>query len=666
MPKELYNEGRILGYSAYEEYVKHSLSENPNVEPASEREWLASTLGNGTSMLLKVRADVMHNKLHYIDYPLPENSLLGSANTIIGNLFLGQAECDEIGWATKITDYGAGISNTAVTSPSTTDDATDYESFTLQSWIEDKGSHKENFKTTPTYQYTVNDGYENNTVSYDNVEGKSKPAAELIQYLKIQDGLVLQPGDWFNTDSGNPYKDMAPNTLEVPVVRLVFANVIKSDFYLLLTAFADRKVLTGISGLDGSTDTDKPQNGDFLGPAVYPWANKIVFTYPPSAEYYLRKSMYSRYNNLAINQDDEKLGIEFVSSHIIADEGVSVCGPSEPGGDIKISSRIRNDSNNYIKVTHGALNKEDCTKSGSIDSSEHQTDEHYTTAIEHGQIYVDRGIAIRLPRYPGENIYISNTIKSTNKMVDVKQRRLPQAAITEFFQQQNNIAIDKLENTKFKTTGTVPQYILKDPVTGKENDETDPDITTTILTVSEIHSANNSGITIEGPETAGETIHISAPIEVEIPSRSDPDVVDKRNWMYIRKAGVEDDSKTIITPLSINAGNGIIVDGPLPYDDKKASFESKPFGRLPLGNNPEITINVDPNSLKFGTNADGQTLQEILKSIIERLNGTFDNGKISWNIAGTAGIGNMNIYSTDDKIFIKCHKDPLNGDLKVN
>jgi uncharacterized short protein YbdD (DUF466 family) len=52
MPRVLYNEGRVVGYSAYEIYMRHALTADPDATPASEAEWLASTLGFGSSMLL--------------------------------------------------------------------------------------------------------------------------------------------------------------------------------------------------------------------------------------------------------------------------------------------------------------------------------------------------------------------------------------------------------------------------------------------------------------------------------------------------------------------------------------------------------------------------------------------------------------------------------------
>ena len=42
--KQLYNEGRVLGYASYESYVREVLSIDPNAELLTEREWLAATM----------------------------------------------------------------------------------------------------------------------------------------------------------------------------------------------------------------------------------------------------------------------------------------------------------------------------------------------------------------------------------------------------------------------------------------------------------------------------------------------------------------------------------------------------------------------------------------------------------------------------------------------
>ena len=165
MPRELYNEGRVVGYSAYELYVKHALSEFPDVEPATEREWLAAQLGNGSSMILKIPAeDNSISGVHYVDFPFPENSKILAANIIFGSQFFGQCEFDANGWAVKVTDYGQGISNTSSNNPpDEVDDASTYPHQTISAFNETQKS-------------------------------------QLIQYMKLQDALVLQPGVWSETE----------------------------------------------------------------------------------------------------------------------------------------------------------------------------------------------------------------------------------------------------------------------------------------------------------------------------------------------------------------------------------------------------------------------------------------------------------------------------------
>ena len=35
MPKQIWNQGRVVGYSTYESYIRQALYENPDLEPAS-------------------------------------------------------------------------------------------------------------------------------------------------------------------------------------------------------------------------------------------------------------------------------------------------------------------------------------------------------------------------------------------------------------------------------------------------------------------------------------------------------------------------------------------------------------------------------------------------------------------------------------------------------
>ena len=44
MAKTLWNEGRVVGYSAYELYVRHAIATDPEHPPVDEKTWLSSML----------------------------------------------------------------------------------------------------------------------------------------------------------------------------------------------------------------------------------------------------------------------------------------------------------------------------------------------------------------------------------------------------------------------------------------------------------------------------------------------------------------------------------------------------------------------------------------------------------------------------------------------
>lgn len=241
--QKIYNEGRVVGLSAYELYVRHTLVEYPDNDILTEREWLAATLGDGVSMILKVAGGTSAG-VH--DYPLPGNSTLCAANTITASIFNGTVDIDKSNklWATKVTSYGPLIDNSARKSPTTPgEEANQVPTKDLLSWDD------------------------------DNIH-------MLRDYLKVIDGVTFQPGTW--TASGTaPAKDFNPDLSKPSVVRLRFSKAIESDLYILLTGFLFRPIVAGLSKMDtGSINTQRPQNGDFLGVEVYPWANKIVFTVP--------------------------------------------------------------------------------------------------------------------------------------------------------------------------------------------------------------------------------------------------------------------------------------------------------------------------------------------------------------------------------------------------
>lgn len=285
MPSNIYNEGRVVGYSAYEVYVRHSRSINPDIEPASEAEWLASSLSLGDSLLLKVSADSagQTNTPHWRSFALPTGTNLCDANTIIGSYFTGKGDDANLidgKWAKSVLSYGCGVVN---------------------------NSSKPNGNVTTSDMATISTGGKipiyGTTLSEDEIVG-------LGEYAKILDGIVLSPGTWYNSGS-QPPKDFTPfigmsptdpdyDTYknEVPVIRLLFSGKVAHDFWLLFTGFSLSAVVRGETGVDSSVGTEHPQNGDFLGPATYPWANKIVFSIPPAfLKYYYDSGYIRKINN---------------------------------------------------------------------------------------------------------------------------------------------------------------------------------------------------------------------------------------------------------------------------------------------------------------------------------------------------------------------------------
>lgn len=153
MAKEIYNEGRVVGLSAYELYLRHHKSSLGNdTPPADEAAWLASSLGGGASLVLEVNPDRTPG-----DYvvPLPDNSTLCGASTITCSLFDGDADFDTQGWATRITSYGQLIKFTNEIHP-------------------EKDSN----------------------VVPDGDPWTKLDRQKMVDYLSITDGLVYQPGNW--------------------------------------------------------------------------------------------------------------------------------------------------------------------------------------------------------------------------------------------------------------------------------------------------------------------------------------------------------------------------------------------------------------------------------------------------------------------------------------
>lgn len=261
MPKEIWSEGRVVGYSAYEIYVKQHLSEDAVTPPASEREWLAASLAMGSSLLYKL-PDVTQSDqygYHYLTFELPSNSNLAAANTIVASYFDGEGYLEDpnssSGWAVHVASYGSLLPNNSATSPSGVAPS----------------------EVIPAADIpTVN-------------------RARLSDYMKIVDGVVINRGSWVTSDVQPPQKDFQPSFGSYrPYIRLRIKGKITNHPWILFTGFTIKAVLAGTVGSDTSIDTTAPEDGDFLGPAAFPWASKIIFSVPNSYITQVLNSHYER------------------------------------------------------------------------------------------------------------------------------------------------------------------------------------------------------------------------------------------------------------------------------------------------------------------------------------------------------------------------------------
>ena len=263
MPAEIWNEGRVVGYSAYELYVKQFFSQeqpDPTIAPASERQWLASSLAMGSSMLLRLPvADVSDPGVvyqrfnntstdYYIDIPLPSTSKLIAANTLIASFFNGAGILgDNTYWAQAVASYGDLIPNDNNISPT------------------------------------------NSSVDVDpNLTTSTAISNKLQSYVSIVDGIVYVPRSWSATSS-TPAKELDPNFADTPKVRLHLKALPQYECWILLTGFTLKSVIFGesIQGVSTNPGSNLAADGGFLGPAVFPWSSKIVFTVPTAYYSYI-------------------------------------------------------------------------------------------------------------------------------------------------------------------------------------------------------------------------------------------------------------------------------------------------------------------------------------------------------------------------------------------
>ena len=264
MPRTIWNEGRVVGFSAYEEYVRLSIGADPDTPPSSEKEWLASTLAYGTSMLLWVAPDYLDPSsagYHYRDIQFPDNCNLCGANTIIASFFDGEGgKMSNLGWAQTVESYGSLINNNSTSSPSGTVGPTG---------------------TIPP-------------ASIDSSAVSATTVLRLQNYLKIFDGIIIQPGVWSTNSDTPPAKDFTPTLSEKPRIRLGFSGPINEGFWVLLTGFTDRGIINVLSNHTTAVSSEAPQNGDFLGPGTYPWAAKVLFSITTNQMNIVTNSGYAR------------------------------------------------------------------------------------------------------------------------------------------------------------------------------------------------------------------------------------------------------------------------------------------------------------------------------------------------------------------------------------
>lgn len=295
---EIYNQGRVVGYSAYEMYLRHHLASGSISEPATESEWLASSLCGGSSIVIKLcpeniiekhtkdlntnmpvvfrykrnsvtgevteemysPADDMSDNLDGTNYSvheieIPSQSNLYAVSTLIGSPFIGTPHFKDNEFiADYIQDYGPLISNTP-------------------------DSH-------PTYKPTT--GIDNIDVPISMyINDESTHIDELNSFNRIVDGVVIVPAMWernnVNDSSVVPYMKM--NALfneNKPKIRVLVKGEIKDSLNILLSGFNIDSIVSGISGRANQLNSESYYNGDFLGPQIVPWAVKIMF-YKPTA-----------------------------------------------------------------------------------------------------------------------------------------------------------------------------------------------------------------------------------------------------------------------------------------------------------------------------------------------------------------------------------------------
>lgn len=286
--KAIYNEGRVVGLSAYEVFVKQFLQDYPDEVPPTEREWLSASLADGSSMIVKLKAGYVSET----DVQLPNNTKITGANVILGSLFIGDvssvtSNVNTAEWATAVTACGP----TAIKEPT---------------------SAPKRAKSRASDAWTT-----------DEIQ-----AADA--YAHIVDGVFVQPGTW----SGNTMTE--PDITEPGYVRFKTTQNLTHDVCIIMTGFTNTTVLKGEAGLEITEPSPHPENGDFLGPEMFPWASKIILTFPTAIATSLLTHIKSGSQSLTVTIDDSTYDVTLlVNDATVVGEGLDIVEATDGGISIQ-------------------------------------------------------------------------------------------------------------------------------------------------------------------------------------------------------------------------------------------------------------------------------------------------------------------------------------------
>lgn len=237
--RTIYNEGRVVGLSAYESYVRSQLAAgvDPN-DIKSESEWSSALMTNarGGSMVLKITAGTTAG---YHDYELPTGTTLCPNSPLYATLFEGDVDLIDLTsvWASHITNNGRLISNDSSSYPITPGTASDVP--------------------VPADPEVMSTTYRE----------------QCVEYMKINSGIAVQPGEWTQSGVAAPEMKLSPDFSQPGFVRLAFVEDISADFYILINGFMTTELLGDAVTVEDFSQTYL--NGEALGPAAFPWASKI-------------------------------------------------------------------------------------------------------------------------------------------------------------------------------------------------------------------------------------------------------------------------------------------------------------------------------------------------------------------------------------------------------